>query len=616
MSPVDQEDHQARFYEAYRKVAEEYDKEFLKKYDEDLNTTLIFVSLVSNFTECVLTISQAGLFSAVASAFIIQVDPQLKPNSGDETAALLRVLIYKIDNTSFGNDVPTLPQWTGPPRAMVDVQTTLFASLALSLLSAFLAMLGKQWLNRYDSTDMRGSAIERSQNRQRKLDGIVTWSFDPVMESLPLMLQVALLLLGCALSRYLWDTSITVASVVLGITSFGALFYVFIVAAGTAFESCPYQTPASRVLHYLGPKLHLDIPSVIRSVVGNAIRGSITIRFIDEAMRDVLRGWSRGDVLAILAILAFLILGVPLAFTVDVSLLGRGAVQALLALPVGILRLTQRAYYQLQGMCSSLKRSLSQQTTPPELRCILWTLQTSLDKPVHLSTLKRLATMPDLTGLEPSLIADCFNIFVGCLGFSNGKVVVIQGLEQLATVSAKCFLLTFRHLTTMDPASSVLATVRRRYDRTFPFDTDFRGLSFYCTIIEIHALVSKDGNPRNFEWDYYKPPGRELAPFSRHMAEVAQVEHQDGDVPRWILLFAFRCLSLAPPPPASVTEDCLTIIATNLGCGLSDFMGLDEKYIHSNFMGAHISDQGLVHAQNNFQASSPRSSERWLEPRF
>ena len=39
-----QEDHRARFYEDYRKVSEEYDKEFLKKHDEDLNTTLIFVS--------------------------------------------------------------------------------------------------------------------------------------------------------------------------------------------------------------------------------------------------------------------------------------------------------------------------------------------------------------------------------------------------------------------------------------------------------------------------------------------------------------------------------------------------------------------------------------------
>jgi hypothetical protein len=47
--PIDQEDHQARFYEVYRKVAEEYDKDFLKKYDEDLNTTLIFVSSAPRF---------------------------------------------------------------------------------------------------------------------------------------------------------------------------------------------------------------------------------------------------------------------------------------------------------------------------------------------------------------------------------------------------------------------------------------------------------------------------------------------------------------------------------------------------------------------------------------
>jgi hypothetical protein len=37
------QDHRAQFYEDYHKVAEEYDKEFLKKHDEDLNTTLIFV---------------------------------------------------------------------------------------------------------------------------------------------------------------------------------------------------------------------------------------------------------------------------------------------------------------------------------------------------------------------------------------------------------------------------------------------------------------------------------------------------------------------------------------------------------------------------------------------
>jgi hypothetical protein len=42
--PLVQEDHKAQFYTEYCKVAEEHDKEFIKKYDEDSNTPLIFVS--------------------------------------------------------------------------------------------------------------------------------------------------------------------------------------------------------------------------------------------------------------------------------------------------------------------------------------------------------------------------------------------------------------------------------------------------------------------------------------------------------------------------------------------------------------------------------------------
>ena len=100
----------------------------------------------------------------MTSAFIIQVHPQLQPDQNEETAALLHVLIHKVDNTTFGDDTPTIPQWSGPPHMIVQVQAMLYASLATSLFSAFLATLGKQWLNRYASTDMWGTAIERSQN--------------------------------------------------------------------------------------------------------------------------------------------------------------------------------------------------------------------------------------------------------------------------------------------------------------------------------------------------------------------------------------------------------------------------------------------------------------------
>ena len=175
-------------------------------------------------------------------------------------------------------------------------------------------MLGKQWLNRYASTDMRGTAIERSQNRQRKLDGIVVWYFDYVMESLPLMLQAALLLLGCALSRYLWEVNITVASIIIGFTSFGMIFYIFILTAGSTSESCPYQTPGSRALCYLGPRAKKVLNSTT-SVIRECFRKS---KIKDAIASNVQyhHPWSRGR---IIPFMRDMILELPLALAIDAA---------------------------------------------------------------------------------------------------------------------------------------------------------------------------------------------------------------------------------------------------------------------------------------------------------
>ncbi|KAF9780413.1 hypothetical protein BJ322DRAFT_291827 [Thelephora terrestris] len=580
-----QEDHQARFYADYRKVSEEYDKEFMDKYDEDLNTTLIF----------------AGLFSAVASAFIIEVDSHLQPDSGDETAALLRVLIYKIDNTTFGNDVPSLPQWTGPPPTIVHVQAILFTSLAISLLAAFLAMLGKQWLNRYVSTNMRGSPIDRSQSRQRKLDGIVAWYFNHVMESLPMMMQAALLLLGFALSRYLWDIDVTVASVIIGITSFGVFFFLFIVVAGAISESCPYQTPGSQVLRYLAPKFWskisstpsfiisarsatasfiISVPSAISSLIQSSFRQSRVVETVTQNAEVYKRWWSRNE---IVPFLRDTVLKVPLGLAVDFYRVGRATIRGLFAIPLGTYNLLRRGDRGLfYSIYSTIKRRLGQHTAALDLRCISWTLQKSLDKSVHLSTLKHLGTVTDLTGFDPILVPNCFNVFVGCVSFSNRKLKILQGLEQLATVSVECFFRTLHHLADTDPNSGTLTDLRRRYDRFFPFDTDFRGLPFYHTMKKIHALAEKQWNPRNSQWDDYRPPNEEYIPFARSMLEAAHVEYQQTQrrrVPRWILRFALHSLSLDPPSTASVVADSLTIVAIELDCDVSNITTLDERCV-------------------------------------
>ena len=135
---------------------------------------------------------------------------------------------------------------------IVKVQAILYATLAISLSSALLAMLGKQWLSLYASAGMRGSIIERCHNRQRKLNGMVNWRFENVMEVPPLMLQFALLLLGCAMSLYLSETQYAAISLtVLCLTSICFILYLLIVVAGVGSESCPYQTPASRAIRSL-----------------------------------------------------------------------------------------------------------------------------------------------------------------------------------------------------------------------------------------------------------------------------------------------------------------------------------------------------------------------------
>ena len=597
IAPPTQEDPRARFFEDYRKEAEEYDREFIEKYDEDLNTTLIFVSFVRPSGVRALTRSQAGLFSAVTSAFIIEVQSHLQQDPNDDTAALLRVLIYKIDNTTFGDNPPVLPQWTGPPNAIVQVQAILLASLAASLLSAFLAMLGKQWLNRYVSTDMRGTAIERSQNRQRKLDGVITWYFDHVMESLPLMLQIALLLLGCALSRYFWGINITVASVVLGVTACGMIFYIFIIIAGTASESCPYQTPGARFLRYT---FFTALPSVFhsaRSVIHKLFIfiSSKVFAFVSTKLRDLVqRSFFCGPLVAcvlspsITSCLGF-ICQAPGALIMDVCFVGPMVLVVAFGRTIRYLAVALvKTVYHLFITISHRMRVLDRQEIVLDLQCVSWMLQSSLDKAVHLSTMKHLATMMTLADFDPALVSGCFDVFVGCIkvDVNNHKVVIMQGLEQLAAVSAMCFLRTFHQLSVANPGSSVLKDVRKRYKKVFPIETDFRGLPFYYTITKIHDLANQDWNPRYIRWGDSTPSAQECISFTRSVVEVARVVYRQTryqKIPRWSLRYALHSLSLDPIPPTSAIADCLSIIAVDLGCDISNtgFTMLDERCVRT-----------------------------------
>ena len=258
----------------YKREATEYDTDYVKKYDEDLNTTLIFVGRTSFAppTSCLTgPFLQAGLFSAVSSAFVIDVHSGLQPDPNEQSAALLRAILLTLNKSAIPNEAPTVPPaQENPPSEIVTVTGLMYASLLISLLAAFTAMLGKQWLNRY-LRNTGGSMIERCGDRQRKCDGLKKWPFHLFIESLPVMLQVALLLLACGLCKHMAFINTTVAGVLITLTVLGVLFYLGMLIVGASSYECPFQTPLSTTLHSVWETTRPHMVAILSPIIATGV---------------------------------------------------------------------------------------------------------------------------------------------------------------------------------------------------------------------------------------------------------------------------------------------------------------------------------------------------------
>jgi hypothetical protein len=374
------------------------------------------------------------------------------------------------------------------------------------------------------------------------------------------MLQFALLLLGCALSRYLWQIDTTIACVVLGVTALGVIFYTFFVVVGTVSESCPYQTPCARILRHIFP----PIIGMFHSAYGN----SVCFRLFPGDRRGGLWDW-----IGKLAVIPCL----PLLLAFDTYQLTRAIFTALVTL-------ARRAYSWIRSARSVRARGLDRRMAMLDLRCIAWILRTSSDKDIHLPTLKFLATTSTLVDFNPALVSDCFDILISSIEVNRRNLAILQGMEQLAEASAMCFFRTYSYLSTVHPMSSILVGVRRRYERTFPRDLDFSGLLFPHTLGTIHdAIYSGRSSKTPVGWRDYRPTDHEHAIVAHALSKLSWSEHRRklGRVPPTCLSFTHQYLSQDPLPPPSVIANCLLIVAINLDCNVPKTMILGERYVHA-----------------------------------
>ena len=442
-------------------------------------------------------------------------------------------LLQIMANVSLGH-TPTgsaaaFPQWPGPDPDTVRVQAILYASLAATLFAAFMAMLGKQWLNRYSQMERRGSVMDRSRYRQRKMDGMDTWHFDFVMECLPLMLQIALLLLGYALSDYLFSIDKAAAGITIGFTAFGLLFYFLIVSAATFSYNCPFQTPLSLIFRFM-------------------------IRFDDEH---------------------------------------KGYLERTGKWFGGMFSRKKKRVFDGNGSGNHTELRMADTPDQPPLlfdketdwggyvldsNCIARMFQMSIDADVSMAIMRFIPEVVWHAGIQTTPLERLYDTVLECFDPSSGHPVVISKLKNKAYLGAKAVL----HLAVQrkcignDSDNAVFESISRRHSimgsKHCKGDSD---LESTLGIIDRFFGVS-----RPMRWEKFSF----TVPHHAWMGHILLYRAQDSmragqPLPDDTQEFVLHSLRLVPPPPAPIIADCLFIIGLSLGISLriDDLLVVDKR---------------------------------------
>lgn len=139
---------------------------------------------------------------------------------------------------------PPVPRWT------VWLNTLWFSSLILSLTSASVGIMVKQWLNEY-SGGISGTSRPVARVRQYRLSNLRTWHVEDVVGIIPTLLQLALALFLAGILILLWNLHSTVAAIASTLVGLLGVFTVTATLLPLVNHKCAYLTPQIRALDSL-----------------------------------------------------------------------------------------------------------------------------------------------------------------------------------------------------------------------------------------------------------------------------------------------------------------------------------------------------------------------------
>ncbi|KAI0796088.1 hypothetical protein C8Q75DRAFT_360477 [Abortiporus biennis] len=213
-------------------ILQTYDKERVKSCKEDIDTLLVL----------------AALFSAILTAFLIELYKDLKPDPGVVSAQLLLQITQQLQlggltggNITSSTPVGLVTSFSLPPTSL-KVNILWFLSLALSLITASIGVLVRQWLREYMEYDSL-SPQARVRIRHLRHSGMVAYRVFDIADFLPFLLQIALGLFFAGLSLFLIDLNKTVGWIVTPFIIAWLAFFVVTSLIPAISLRCPYKNP-------------------------------------------------------------------------------------------------------------------------------------------------------------------------------------------------------------------------------------------------------------------------------------------------------------------------------------------------------------------------------------
>ncbi|KAH8817669.1 hypothetical protein DL96DRAFT_1504329 [Flagelloscypha sp. PMI_526] len=246
----------ARVWSTYLDEAESHDYDMIQGFRDTIDSLLVL----------------AGLFSAIVATFVAQTTQSLKPDVAQlnlliqiEQTALLRAG----GNASALNLIPSSRITTDTPtytKADLWINGLFLTSLSLSMATALLAVLVKQWCQAYTSVTS-GSLKDKCLIRQFRFDGLIKWKLPEIVGSLPLLLHLAFGVFLAGLSYFVYDLNKTLSSIIIITFILAAVAYFGTLLLPAIWLECPYRIsllfrPARFLVHSYFSLLRMIVPNL------------------------------------------------------------------------------------------------------------------------------------------------------------------------------------------------------------------------------------------------------------------------------------------------------------------------------------------------------------------